>query len=69
VGTTAIEAEAGVVGLGEDGVGWGQDEVAEEDFVAAFVDLRTIVSLAWPKQGRCGTRNLHMVLLGGGVEE
>ena len=34
-----VQTETGIKGLGEDGVGWVQDELGEEDLVRAFVDL------------------------------
>lgn len=33
-----VESEPTIVGLGEDAVGWVEDQVGEKDRVAAFVD-------------------------------
>ena len=40
---TSIETKAGVVGLGEDAVGWSCDEGGEKNWVTAFVNLSLLV--------------------------
>lgn len=64
VRAAGVEPEAGVVGLGEDTVRGGEDEVGEEDVGAALVNLLYVSACGCMPHGHVRTRNLHMMLWG-----